>query len=36
VVKRRRRRFPLPITLAILDVTPDGLRPTIHDLGDGY
>lgn len=30
-----RRRFRLPITLATLDVTPDGLRPTIHDLGDG-
>ena len=28
-----RRRFRLPITLAILDVTPDGLQPTIHDLG---
>ena len=30
-----RRRFRLPITLATLDVTPDGLRPVIHDLGDG-
>jgi len=30
-----RRRFRLPITLATLDVTPDGLRPTILDLGDG-
>jgi putative phosphoesterase len=30
-----RRRFRLPITLATLDVTPEGLRPTIHDLGDG-
>jgi len=30
-----RRRFRLPITLATLDVTPDGLRPAIHDLGDG-
>jgi uncharacterized protein len=30
-----RRRFGLPITLATLDVTPDGLRPAIHDLGDG-
>jgi putative phosphoesterase len=28
-----RRRFKLPITFATLDVTPDGLRPTIHDLG---
>jgi uncharacterized protein len=30
-----RRRFRLPITLATLDVTPDGLRPAIHDLGYG-
>jgi uncharacterized protein len=30
-----RRRFNLPITLATLDVTPDGLRPEIHDLGGG-
>jgi putative phosphoesterase len=30
-----RRRFRLPITLATLDVTVDGLRPAIHDLGDG-
>jgi putative phosphoesterase len=30
-----RRRFSLPITLATLDVTSDGLRPAIHDLGDG-
>jgi len=30
-----RRRFRLPITLATLDITPDGLRPTIHDLGQG-
>ena len=30
-----RRRFRLPITLATLDITPDGLRPMIHDLGDG-
>ena len=30
-----RRRFRLPITLATLDITPDGLRPTIHDLGGG-
>jgi putative phosphoesterase len=28
-----RRRFKLPITFATLDDTPDGLRPTIHDLG---
>jgi putative phosphoesterase len=28
------RRFRLPITLATLDVTPDGLRPAIHDLCD--
>jgi uncharacterized protein len=27
------RRFRLPITLAILDVTKRGLRPTLHDLG---
>lgn len=27
-----RRRFKLPITLAILDVTRDGLRPVIQDL----
>jgi uncharacterized protein len=27
-----RRRFKLPITLATLDVMPDGLRPVIHDL----
>jgi len=30
-----RRRFNLPITLATLDITPEGLRPIIHDLGDG-
>jgi putative phosphoesterase len=30
-----RRRFRLPIALATLDVTPDGLRPAIHQLGDG-
>lgn len=30
-----RRRFKLPITIATLDVTPDGLQPTIHHLGDG-
>ncbi len=29
-----RRRFKLPITVATLDVTPDGLRPMIHDLGN--
>ena len=29
------RRFKLPITLATLDVTPEGMRPEIHDLG-GY
>ncbi len=28
-----RRRFKLPITLATLDVSHDGLRPIIHDLG---
>ena len=28
-----RRRFKLPITVATLDVTPDGLRAAIHDLG---
>src|SRR3954452_24718608 len=27
-----RRRFKLPITLATLEVPPDGLRPEIHDL----
>lgn len=27
-----RRRFKLPITLATLDITPDGLRPTINEL----
>lgn len=26
------RRFKLPITLAILEVTPDGMRPEIHEL----
>ena len=30
-----RRRFKLPITLASLEVTPDGLKPIIHDLGVG-
>lgn len=29
-----RRRFKLPITLATLDITPDGLQPTMHDLAD--
>jgi predicted phosphodiesterase len=28
-----RRRFKLPITLATIDVTPNELRPVIHDLG---
>ncbi|RYX99402.1 MAG: metallophosphoesterase [Bradyrhizobiaceae bacterium] len=28
-----RRRFLLPITVATLDITPEGLRPVIHDLG---
>jgi putative phosphoesterase len=30
-----RRRFNLSITLATLDVTPEGLRPEIHDVGCG-
>lgn len=30
-----RRRFKLPITLATLEVTPEGMRPELHDLGDG-
>lgn len=30
-----RRRFRLPITLATLDVTPEGLLPLIHDLHVG-
>ena len=30
-----RRRFRLPITLVTLDITPEELRPVIHDLGDG-
>jgi uncharacterized protein len=30
-----RRRFNLPITLAILEVTTDGLKPTLHDLETG-
>ncbi|MGY4154331.1 putative phosphoesterase [Bradyrhizobium sp. USDA 4461] len=29
------RRFNLPITLATLEITPEGLRPEIHDLGGG-
>jgi putative phosphoesterase len=29
-----RRRFRLPITLATLDITSDGMRPVIYDLGD--
>ena len=28
-----RRRFRLPVTLATIDVTPDGLRTVIHGLG---
>jgi predicted phosphodiesterase len=28
-----RRRFKLPVTLATLEVTPEGIRPEIHDLG---
>lgn len=28
------RRFKLPITFAMLELTPDGMRPEIHDLGD--
>jgi putative phosphoesterase len=27
------RRFKLPITIATLEVTPDGMRPEIQDLG---
>ncbi|TXH18290.1 MAG: metallophosphoesterase [Gammaproteobacteria bacterium] len=27
------RRFKLPITFATLELTPDGMRPEIHDLG---
>jgi len=30
-----RRRFHLPITLATLDVTSEGVRAKIHDLGEG-
>ncbi|MBZ9810960.1 MULTISPECIES: metallophosphoesterase family protein [unclassified Mesorhizobium] len=29
------RRFKLPITLAAVDITPDGLQPAIHDLSSG-
>jgi predicted phosphodiesterase len=28
------RRFKLPVTLAPLELTADGLRPRIHDLDD--
>jgi putative phosphoesterase len=28
-----RRRFKLPTTLATLEVTPEGMRPEIHELG---
>ena len=27
------RRFKLPSTLATVDVTPEGMRPEIHELG---
>jgi predicted phosphodiesterase len=27
-----RRRFKLPITLATLEVVPEGMRPAIHHL----
>ena len=30
-----RRRFNLPITVASLEITPDGLKPIIHDLEVG-
>lgn len=30
-----RRRFKLPITLASLEILPDGLKPIIHDLEVG-
>jgi hypothetical protein len=30
-----RRRFKLPITLAMIDITTVGLRPVIHDLHAG-
>jgi uncharacterized protein len=29
-----RRRFRLPVTVATIDVSPNGLLPLIHDLGD--
>ena len=29
-----RRRFKLPITIATLDVSSDGLKPIIHELAD--
>jgi putative phosphoesterase len=29
-----RRRFRLPVTLATIDVLPNGLRPLLHDLGN--
>ncbi len=29
-----RRRFKLPITIATLDVSPDGLQPIIYELAD--
>lgn len=29
-----RRRFRLPVTLAILDITAEGLHPAIHDITD--
>jgi putative phosphoesterase len=29
------RRFKLPITLATVDITPDGLQPAIHELTGG-
>jgi uncharacterized protein len=29
-----RRRFNLPVTLATIDVLPNGMRPLLHDLGD--
>jgi hypothetical protein len=29
-----RRRFKLPITLATLDISPDGLQPIIHEIAD--
>ena len=28
-----RRRFKLPTTLATLEITPEGMRPEIHELG---